>query len=247
MRRGREFATTSQWGKPFTTAYRRGRGSRRAYRSSLYNTTKFKPHYRSTFEGSGTITTGTSVETATYHLHRALFNPGSRGGGAPFFSVLGGAQPLDTGIGVPVFDGDIVLRGGIARVALFNRGPTACRVDIIGIWSNAHPKDIFSTDGTFPVEWDPSLFPEFNQFGTVISRKEMILNANGTILVSHKFRPQKLDQGKFIGTDGITGDVPSANTLFWMIKATPMDVVASDLVYVTSFSVSFCGDAITAT
>jgi len=179
------------------------------------------------------------------HIQRALFNPGTRGGGTPFWESGGGAFPIDGVTPVPGFNGDIILRGGIGRITAYNASAEhAVRVDIIGVWTNAHPKDLYATDFDAPVEWDPSLTPEFNQMGRVVTRKETILEPLSSILVSYKFKIQKLDQVTFVGVDGITSDTPSAHTLFWFVKCTPMNTVAVSVIYMNSFNISFSGDAI---
>jgi len=244
-RRTRTTAFTSETSRPFTTRYSGRKNGRSSYVRDLYNSTKYKAHYRSTFEGSGTITTGTSVEVARVHVQRALFNPGSRGGGTPFWEAGGGALPIDGTSPVPGFNGDIILRGGIGRVTVYNTSSDeSVRVDVIGVWSNAHPKDLWATDFDAPVEWDPSLTPESNQFGRVVVRKETILEARSCMLISHKFRIQKLDQLTFVGVDGITSDTPSAHTLFWFIKCTPMGTTSVSVIYCNTFNISFSGDAI---
>jgi len=241
----RTTAFTSETSRPFTTRYRGRKNARSTYIRDLYNSTKYKPHFRSTEETSGTITTGAGVETASVHLQRALFLIGARGGGNPFWTAASGAFPVDATAPVPGFNGDIILRGGIARVTAYNASATdAARVDIIGMWSNAHPKDLFGTDFLAPVEWDPSLTPEFLQMGKVISRKETILEPHSSMMVTYKFKIQKLDQVMFVGVDGIGSDTPSASTLFWFIKCTPMNTVPVPVIYVSSYSLSFCGDAI---
>ena len=245
FRRGmrRSGATTSQWGRPFTTTYRGRRTARRSFRSAIFNATKFKAHYRSTFESSAVITTPSNVETGRLRVQRALFNSAARGGGVPFWVAAGGAIPIDGVTPVPSFEDDIILRGGIARVEIYNGDVECARVEVMSVWSNAHPKDLFATDSDVPLEWDPSLKSEFSQFGKLLTRKIQFLPPKQSMLVTHVFKPQKLGQEEFIGVDGITADVPSANTLFWFIKVVSCAVGNFNLIWKTSFSVSFSGDA----
>lgn len=247
MRRGgrRETATTSQWGRPFTTRLTRGRrGTRSSYHRSLYNTTKFKAHYRSTEETSLIVTTPATVEAAAVHIQRALFTSGARGGGNAFWTAAGGALPIDAGVVVPPFDANIIIRGGIARCEVYNGAVESVRVDIFSVWTNAHPLDEFATDFTVSSEWDPTLQPDFQRFGKVINRKTMFLEPKGSILVTHRFKTQKLDTPQFIGLDGITSDTPSGKTLFWFIKVLPCAVLATPVIVKTSWNISFCGDAL---
>lgn len=247
MRRSlrRETAVASQWGRPFAASFtRRSRGTRTSYRRAIYNSTKFKAHYRSTLEASAVITTPATVEAAALHVQRALFNSGSRGGGNPFWTPAGGAFPIDAGVIVPPFDANIILRGGIARCEVYNGNAETVRVDIFSVWSNAHPLDQFSTDSVVPGEWDPTMQVDFARFGKVINRKTAYLEPRGTILVTHRFKTQKLDTPQFVGLDGITSDTPSGQTLFWFIKVMACAVLATPCIWKTTYNVSFCGDAL---
>ena len=237
-------ATTSTWGKPFNTPYKGRRRNTRSYRNNLYNSTRFKPHYRSINDGSGVITTGSSVETAQVHIQRALFTATTRGGGTVFFDQGGGAFPIDEATPVPGFNGDIVIRGGIARVTVYNGNVEAVRVEVMSIWTVANPADLWATDFAAPAEWDPTVTPDFTRFGKILNRKSTILPPREGMMVTHKFAPQKLDQTIFRGVDGLTSDTPSGNTLFWFIKIIPMAVLASACVYTNTWNVSFVGDAI---
>lgn len=244
--RTQETAVSSVFGKPFTTSYRRRRKTGRStFRKAIFNATKFKAHYRSIFQTSATITTGTNVETARVHLQRALFSSGARGGGNPFWLAAGGAQQLDSGTSVPVFDGDITLRGGIARCQLYNASDTgdSVRAEIISMWSNAYPQDKYPTDFDVQIEWDPTVDADFHRMGKIIGKKSVFLRPKESMLVTHRFKPQKIDQPAFVGVDGITSDTPSAQTLYWFIKVSPNNTEATSCIFVTSHSLSFSADA----
>lgn len=245
QRRMRETATSTQWGKPVTLSYRsRRRGTRSGYRSTLFNTTKFKAHYRSVLNGAGNFNTTNDIATASVHLQRALFALQARGGGNGFYQALGGALPIDAGVSVPTFNGNIILRGGIARCSVQNNdGTNSIRAEVISIWSNAHPQDKFATDFTVPAEWDPTCEADFHRFGKILNRKLVYLKPRENLLVTHRFAPQKIDQPEFIGSDDILSDQPSGSTLFWMIKIVPCNTVATNVIWSNTWNVSFSGDA----
>jgi len=246
-RRSNGFSTTGYWGKPFSTPFKTRKGSARAFRKHLWRSTEYKSHYRSREETSGILAAPASVEESSIVVQRALFQSNARGGGSPFFTTAGGAIAVDGPLTVPEFLGDIVLRGGIARCSVFNTHDTiAMRVRVFAVWTGNYPEDKYPSSFTDRLEWDPSLVAEADRFGKVLFSREAIVQPNSPMLVTYRFRPQKIDTGKFLGVDGITSDTPSAHTLFWFIKVSRFATGEGDMnaVWVTSYNVSFSGDAI---
>jgi len=243
---GNAFATTGFWGRPFSTPYFSRKWRPGAWRNGLMRETQFKSHYRSIEEASGILNLNSSVEDSVIRIQRALFKNAGRGGGSPFWVVDGGAQPLDIGTGVPIFQDDIILRGGIARATFFNNNTTTpIRCRIFAVWSTQYPEDKYADEFARRLEWDPSTEPEAHRFGRIVFSKEAILQPRSPMMVTYRFRPQKLDQGKFRGIDGISGDTPSASTLFWFFKASRLAPGDEDngMVWTTSYNVAFSGDA----
>jgi hypothetical protein len=168
------------------------------------------------------------------------------GAGTQFWAAAGGAQAVDTGVAVPSFDSDIVLRGGIARIHVMNpEDDVPMRVKIYGVWAASRPSAAVYTavhNQNRSLEWDPSIEADFHEFGKVLFVKEaMLANINETIECVYKFKPQKIDQHEHLGS----ATQPSGNQLWWMVTIAPLTTnVISDLApFVKSFNLSFVGDA----
>lgn len=166
--------------------------------------------------------------------------------GNSFWTVAGGAQPIDAGGAVPTFNGDIVLRGGVSSMCLTNRvNPTdtmpsdPVRVVIFTVWAKSNPA-VLAFPLTVPLSWDPSVVPDFDRYGRVLSRKEAILKGDGECLeVFFRHKIQKIDQAVFNS---------NGSRLHWFIllsqtSNTEAVPTAETVDIVHSISYSFTADA----
>jgi len=214
--------------------------SLRNYRNMLWRDSAMKPHYRSVFDAVGTITTPLSNGTATLQLLNAM---------PPSFWIAGnGTKALDTGVAVPTFSGDIILRGGIARISLANRvgaagnANDAIRCTVFAVWTRQNPNAITAPTGVVETLWDPSVFPDFDRIGKVLFKRTAILKGDGEALeVFFKYKVQKIDQAIYNQAGALRG-----NALVWMIHISQMsdaDAVTETIELCISHNVSFSADA----
>jgi len=210
----------------------------RQYRNILWRDSMMKTHWRSVFDAATNITTPNNLTSGTLAVINAL---------PIFYTTGGGAVSADSGVAVPTFNGDIILRGGIARIAIANRvaegvQPTDnVRVTVYACWTTATPSIIFPA--AVPTMWDPSLLPDFEKFGKVLWKREALLKADGeAVQIYFKFKVQKIDQAVF--TQGsIRGQ-----TLVWVLHVSQTSnsettAIAEIVDVVTSHNLSFTGDA----
>lgn len=167
----------------------------RVYRRWLWQSTMDKSHYRSVGTAANTAATPANLTDASL----TVITPGNA-----FWTAAGGAQQEDTGVAVPTFIGDIVLRGGVSRLTVSNRvdpaglNNTDCvRVTVFTVWTN---RDLpgFAFPATVPVGWDPSVFPDFQRHGRVIGKREVLLKPDGEVMELYfRHRIQKIDQNVY--------------------------------------------------
>lgn len=242
-RRTRRFSgTTSRANAPTSIGrFRTRRISRKTFRRRLWNSTIDKSHYRSVRAVTTSVGSPNNLVDATL----AIIVPGTDGAN-PFWTVGGGALPEDTGVAVPTFNGDITLRGGISRISIANRvSPTdavptdCCRVTVFTVWNNVDiPGFVFPT--TVPISWDPSVFPDFQRNGRVISKKEAILEPGGQAMeLFWRHRVQRIDQNVFNNNGGRLAYF----VLVSQLTNTEAIGTPENVDIVTSWNLSFSADA----
>jgi len=243
VRRGRRFGTRSmkgysaQFGKSYTTTFRTRRIGLRRFRNHLWNSTLFKAHYRSIAGQSSIVSTPVNPVEATLVRTRALHNEVEQ-----FYRVNGGITALDGTTLPPSFNGDITLRGGYARIAFSNNSLVdAVKVKVWACWINHSPDlTIVPISSLVPVEWDPSCFSDFNQFGKVMMQKEgVLLPGSRPFEVTWRFRPQKIDDN--------TWAIEQGQQLYWVYSLSQMqntNLTGENVTVVKSFNVSLSADAV---
>ena len=106
--------------------FRGRKTSRRAYKKHIWNSTIFKDHYRSiqTLQFTETTpatfgTTGTIVQFNKY-----------KNTTGEFWTAAGGAQDIDAGTTIPVFEGGVILRGGQWNLTIANQSGDDVKVKL---------------------------------------------------------------------------------------------------------------------
>lgn len=162
-----------------------------------------------------------------------------------FWEGLGGFQPADPGV-FPQFRSDITIRGGIIKIYVTNEDTaTPIKVNVYLVRSTPSPIGAtvlpFMSPVNLPIDFDPTLIPDFAEYGKVVTQKEGYLLPGGNpIVCSWRLSPQKLDQGIWATNRG--------SQLIWFVQAGHIagtGLAASDLQVVSSWNMSFSGDAIT--
>lgn len=202
-----------------------------------------KTHYRSIAAQSDLFTTTGNPEES-----KVFYYPAIELNGARFWAAAGGAQPVDTAVGVPDFQDDIILRGGMVNLTIGNNaglGEEDIKVKVYLIISDETPSTgalippngSGGVDATFSREWDPSLVPDAQRvFGKTIFWRSALIKSGDSLNVSHRLRVQKIDQQDYLNDN---------KKMFWVVCATQNVSANNQFTVTASFNLSFSGDAIT--
>jgi hypothetical protein len=177
----------------------------------------------------------------TNSVFRAFHVPGQE-----FWAA--GVQPLNGGAAIPTFNGDVVLRGGIARLTVGAYPENVIlRVRVWAVWAEKKPDiDIYNglNNTNIQVEWDPSCLPDFStSFGRILYSKQAVVPVGEVFEIVHRFKPQKIDQAVFRGQAAPLE--AAGNQLWWLLSITSLDVngISSPVTCVNSWNLSFSSDA----
>lgn len=231
-RRGRNATSYSgARGNATSVPYKSRRLNPRAFQRILYRDTQAMQHYRSVGAGSGSISTPVGSNTMTISLLQAMDN-----GVASFWSTGGGVLAPDASAAIPLFRGDITVRGGMVGLRLYGDGAYPSQLMIYLVKNCPRPDSSIVTSPQ-PVGWDPTTVPDFTRdFGRVIFSRRMILEPLGMISVERRIWPMKIDQQSW-GVD--------AQRLTWLIAVADGDTSGQDNIRcVPYFNLSFSADAI---
>jgi len=196
----------------------------------LWESTLFSTHYRSLFCGTGSFATpanNTDLSTGGLNLIRATNN---------FWTAAGGALPVDIGTPVPLFKGDIILRGGIWSVTFYNPGPGDVMLTCWECFTIPDPNlALFPTAAV--KGWDPTISGDFTTLiGKAKYNKMVNLEGGNSYTISGRFRVQKIDEA----VHALEGKSP---WLFFGIGNIGQ-VIPVNVNYTLSYNLSFSADAI---
>ena len=235
-RRGKTSSITARTLSGTNTAYRSRRIGGRRYRSMLWNSTLMRSHFRSVFDVATTLDTPIGETTANYTRVTAFPSV------APWL-IGGGLQIIDFGSPAPTFSSDIIVRGGMIRCVMTNESNTdAMRVKAYLVWANNDPNlTTIPGSGTVSTMWDPSLIPDFKEFGKIItSREALLLPGSNPLEIYHRLRIQKIDQDVFVDRGG--------SQFYWYIQVCRLAsfnlITLPRCKIVTSHNISIAGDAV---
>lgn len=231
-RRRSTITQTSQSGVGRKTQYRGRRLGKRAIRRILWRDTIFSPHYRSVSAVSSTIASPASNNTAT-NVRFPLLN---YGGGA-FWTAAGGAKGVDVSQTVPLFDGDITIRGGLVGATITNGSTTdPVMVNIYYLWSIARP-DFTIVSSTVSVGYDPTIDPDVTtDVGKIYWSSSVLLTPGQVFKFERKLKPMKIDRHAY--NNG--GRSPQ---LYVSVNDT-LSATASSIRVTTYYNLSFVGDSV---
>lgn len=232
---------TGQSGVGKSFGYRSRRIRPRKWKRILWRDTLANSHYRSTFDITNSLAAPLATTAgAIPYLIQALPPVG-------FWTVGGGVQQLDVGVGPPAFTGDLVIRGGMIRLGLANESTVeAVRARVWLLKSNKNPD--FSKVVVNPTlvssMWDPSLSPDFDEFGRVVLMREMtLLPVSNPLEIFYRLPVQKIDQAEYLQT---SPTIIGGSQYYWYVVVSRMtlvnNLVAPALRAVSSHSLSFSGD-----
>jgi len=127
------------------------------------------------------------------------------------------------------------------------------RIKVFAIWANKNPDvDVYNfiNNSNRQVEWDFNLFPEFaTKFGKIMYMKEAMVPVGEAFEITHRFKPQKIDQAVFRGEAPVALTQlaePAGNQLWWGVVIVPLDsnALSGNITCINSWSLSFSADAI---
>ena len=203
----------------------------RQFRKILWRDTQALQHYRSMGAGSGAISTPVGSSTMTVATVDAMDN-----GINSFWTATGGTLTPDTGVAVPIFRGNITVRGGMVGLRIYNDGAYSAHVQVYLV--RQVPRPVAGTiTSPVPVGFDPSGYPDFSKdFGKIITSRRMLIRALDVVSIEKRIWPMKIDQYNW---------ATEASRLVWIIFAADADVTGQDNIRtVNYFNVSFSADAI---
>lgn len=233
-RRGRR-VVSAQAGNTISTRYRARRLGPRRFSSALLRDTLFKPHYRSLLTTSFTQVTPIGVNAATKTGFVTLLPIAT-----PFWTVAGGALPIDNGVAVPTFNNSsIVLRGGRTEVTIGAPSVDAIklRVFMLAIKPGA-AQAAFNALVTVPLMWDPSHFVDFQDSYSILSSAEYILlPGSRPVSLIRNLKPRKIDFDKYAANEELA-------YCFTISQCTDINVLPDSVVFSVSHSLSFSGDIV---
>lgn len=178
--------------------------------------TQFKPHYRSNFFVSNTVQTG---GTLGFSPPITAFPELGATTTVPFWTVAGGAIDIDRNTSLPLFSGDITLRGGKIGITLCVADATtdviAASVYLCFIRQGTRDPATLATSSR-PYGWDPEVEPDMATSGTKVLRRwtAFLKYPNPVLTCEHKVRPRKIDRAWYLTNATAPASTPSGQFAF---------------------------------
>jgi len=230
-------AFTSQSGGGGGLRFKARKISRRRWNNMLWNNTLQQTHYRSNVSGVTTLNTPASTNT-----QNVLIFSGVRLAGNPFYTTAGGAIAPDAAQALPVFTGNVVVRGGIMGCRIANNFDTvdAQRSTIMGtvmLINSSKNYSFAAVPSNVYTGWDPSLIQDFSTtIGRILYRKNFLLRDADTAVVEYRHKIKKYDVGDYVN---------ERNEYLWLVFVGNVDVAAARAVTITSYyNLSFAADGV---
>lgn len=215
--------------RPVYFRSRRFNGAR--FRRQLIMDTRAMSHYRSYGQVPGTINSAAITQSMELSNISLLTN-----GVAGFWFAAGGAQPIDTGITLPLFKGDITLRGGKWTFSAINNSTKILKVFAWYYWSIKRPDFTILPAGPL-ASYDPTITADFaNSIGKVLKSEVYILKPGEGFNWERRLRPMKVDEVMYNNS----GNLP--HLLIGVQNLT--DNTINGIAAQTGFNLSFSADAI---
>jgi len=236
-RRGRKTnAFTSQSGTGGGLTFKARKTSRSAYRKHLWDSTLYKEHYRSNAAVSFGISTNNNTTDLNVAAEIAL-----KTGVNDFFIGAGGARSPDASVSLPLFNGNLIVRGGMIGMRICNNmDPVLANTSslhgtilLLKTTKNFVPANI---PGTVQHGWDPSLIQDFDtRIGRILYRKNFLLRDAEAAVVEYRLKCEKIDINDFFG---------SFNTYLWLVLVGNTDgIISHQLTGTKYWNLSFVGDS----
>lgn len=228
---------SGQMGNVSRSGFRKRMIPKRVYRSLLMKDTMFKPHFRSVFTNAFTLTTPLGLGQASFFDSVALSAV------TPFWTVAGGAQPIDLGVPVAIFDpSSIVLRGGLSRITFTNNSTAdSVRIQLYVMWAqDSADASTIPPNGTLvPTSWEPTVAPDLtNNFKMMYRREFILLPGSRPMCISHRYKPQKIDSHEFLNASS------KLHFMYTLEQTSNVNLGAESVTVVLDYNLSFVGDVL---
>lgn len=235
-RAGWAVGRTSQSGAVRRAGYNTRRLRLPTYRNKLWDTTRFKTHWRSTFSVQVTSTTPTSTIAKTVDYSTAWGGNAVTGGPVgPFWSAAGGLQELGLNQGFGEFN-DLTIRGGRFNRRFVNEGTATVRLERWELYRK--PQVPISPVEDFDFErglgWDPTYEPDFQDRWRVGRKFINDMEPGDSFTIENKIPISKVDQDIWNGG----GQRP------WLVTAVSSATANQSVAIQSWHSVSFAGDRV---
>lgn len=227
-RKRRYSGVTSKSGAGSTFNFRSRKLSRRRWNNALWTSTLQKQHVRSVFAVTSAIVSNPDPAVSTVAALRAIQD---------FYLPANGAQPYDNGVTLPVYNGDVVIRGGMMGLRLINDpadvSPLHVKVYLVKTGDKLTTSFV---PNTVSLGWDPSVVPNFGtDVGKVIMERTFLIENSNSAEVRYRIPIMKVDTQEWT-----TG----ANQYFWFVLVNSANGLATQLTTQRYFNLSFVGDGI---
>lgn len=227
---------TSQSGKGGGLSYRAKRVGRSAYRRLLWNASILKTKYRTVQATNTSVATNANSVTQTTFVRSSI-----NFGVAPFWTILGGSITPDSASTLPVFTGNIILRGGIIGCRISNTIDTsvASQGAISGTMMLIQTTKAFNPSAipaTIPLGWDPTYITDFSTVvGRIVYKKTFLLRDTDVAQVEWRLKVRSIDE---------TDYSLFLNQLVWVLTLNTTDNIAHGVTVNTYYNMSFTGDGV---
>lgn len=172
--------------------YRSRKINKRRYKRILWDATQIKHHYRS-FQ---TVTGAANTNASAALMQISFVDPFTNG--SFFWTAAGGAQPETAGGTVPLFDAEIILRGGKWTLSYTNTSTTdVIKMSVWYVFTNSRP-DTSIIPTTAGPGWDPSVIPDFAyKYGKIFKSETVILSPLQSWTTERRLGIKRIDQSDF--------------------------------------------------
>lgn len=236
-RAGWAVGRTSQSGAVRRTGYNTRRLRLSTYRNKLWETTRFKTHWRSAFSDSVVRTTPGNADNVTVNYSPAWGGNVVAGGTVqPFWTTSGGRREI-TGVAEPFGDFvDLTIRGGRYYRRYTNTSENTIRLERWEVYRKPEvPVDPAESFIFFEsLGWDPTYIADFQTRWRIGRKFVNDLEPGDTFTIEQKIPIAKIDQ------DIWNGGGQRAWTITAISSATPSQTLAVQ----SWHSVSFVGDRV---
>lgn len=233
----RSSAFTSQSGTGGGLNFKSKKLSVKRYRRMLWNDTLMSTHYRSNLGSQIVINTpANNVNAATFQI------PALRPAGSQFYIAAGGAIAPDAAQPLPLFTGNLVVRGGIIGIRLCNTLDALATaqnslegiVYLIKTTKNYTPA---SLPNPVQIGFDTSLIQDFSTLiGKIVYKKQFLLRESDSAQCEYRMKIRRLDIGDYVN---------DRNQYVWIVVVSNLDNVTSRSMSLSMYhNISFSGNAV---